>query len=57
MVIISLLLQRKRRIHVSDDYYKIPVKNINKVIEENFETYPDIVDIDTEGMDSQIIVY
>lgn len=40
---------------IENNYYKIPVKNINKVIEENFETYPDIVDIDTEGMDSQIL--
>lgn len=40
---------------IQDNYYDIPVKNINSIIEENFEAYPDIVDIDTEGMDWEIL--
>jgi len=34
---------------------EIPVKNINYIIETNFETYPDILDIDTEGMDYELL--
>lgn len=33
----------------------IPVININKIIEENFVTCPDILDIDTEGMDYELL--
>lgn len=33
----------------------IPVKNINDIISENFETFPDIIDIDTEGMDFRLL--
>lgn len=34
---------------------KITVKNINAIIRENFEAYPNILDIDTEGMDYEIL--
>lgn len=34
---------------------KIPVKDINEIIKENFETCPNILDIDTEGMDYEIL--
>ena len=34
---------------------EIPVIPINRIIEENFETYPDVLDIDTEGMDIELI--
>ena len=33
----------------------IPVKNINDLIADNFKLYPDILDIDTEGMDYDIL--
>ena len=34
---------------------QIPVININQIVEENFETYPDVLDIDTEGMDYDLL--
>ncbi|MBR3770654.1 MAG: FkbM family methyltransferase [Clostridium sp.] len=34
---------------------EIPVRNINTIIAENFDTYPDILDIDTEGMDLELL--
>lgn len=34
---------------------EIPVCNINNIISDNFETYPDILDIDTEGMDFELL--
>lgn len=34
---------------------KIPVININKLIYENFDKYPNILDIDVEGLDYEII--
>lgn len=33
----------------------IPVININEIIKENFDSYPDILDIYTEGMDFEIL--
>ena len=33
----------------------ISVININQIIEEKFDSYPDILDIDTEGMDLEIL--
>ncbi len=39
-----------------DKYYKkIPVKDINTIIAENFETYPNVLDIDTEGLDLALL--
>jgi hypothetical protein len=34
---------------------RIMVKNINRIIDENFEKYPAIMDIDTEGFDFDIL--
>lgn len=34
---------------------KVQIKNINKIIAENFESYPNVLDIDTEGMDYEIL--
>lgn len=34
---------------------KILLENINTMIEENFDTYPQIIDIDVEGLDYQIL--
>lgn len=34
---------------------KIPMKNINTIIDESFETYPDVLDIDTEGLDLELL--
>lgn len=34
---------------------RIMVKNINRIIDENFEKYPTIMDIDTEGFDFDIL--
>lgn len=33
----------------------IPVRNINDIIAENFEKCPDLLDIDTEGMDYELL--
>lgn len=39
-----------------DQHFKmIPMKNINTIIEENFETYPNVLDIDTEGLDLELL--
>lgn len=37
------------------NYKKIPVKDINAIIAENFETYPNVLDIDTEGLDLELL--
>lgn len=37
------------------NYIKVPVVDINTIIEKNFKTYPNILDIDTEGMDYQLL--
>lgn len=39
----------------SDNYRDIPVYNINRVIEDNCREIPDLLDIDTEGMDYRIL--
>lgn len=37
------------------NYKKILVKDINAIITENFETYPNVLDIDTEGLDLELL--
>lgn len=37
------------------NFRKIPVKDINAIIAENFETYPNVLDLDTEGMDFELL--
>lgn len=34
---------------------KVPLKNINKIIEENFITFPDFLSIDIEGLDLDVL--
>ena len=34
---------------------KVPVMNVNTVIEKHFKTWPNVVSIDTEGMDHRIV--
>ncbi|WP_018305804.1 FkbM family methyltransferase [Desulfitobacterium hafniense] len=43
----------KKEMGISDQ--KIIVRNINRIIDENFERYPNILDIDTEGLDYDIL--
>lgn len=33
----------------------IPMKEINTIIAENFETYPNVLDVDTEGLDLELL--
>ena len=35
----------------------IPMKDINLIIAENFETYPNVLDIDTEGLDLELLAH
>lgn len=37
------------------NYREIPVRNINRILEDNCERMPDILDIDTEGMDFDLL--
>ncbi len=37
------------------NFRKIPVVDINSIIAENFETYPNVLDIDTEGLDFDLL--
>lgn len=39
----------------NNNYIEITVKNINSILDKNCERIPDIIDIDTEGMDYEII--
>ena len=34
---------------------KVPLVNINELIKDNFETYPDLMSIDIEGMDLEVL--
>lgn len=34
---------------------KVAMKDINSIIAENFETYPNVLDIDTEGLDLELL--
>lgn len=36
-------------------FRKVSVKDINTIITENFETYPDVLDLDTEGLDYELL--
>ena len=37
------------------NFQMIPMKDINTIIAENFETYPNVLDIDTEGLDLELL--
>ncbi len=37
------------------NFKKVPVKDINTIIAENFETYPNVLDLDTEGLDYDLL--
>lgn len=36
-------------------FRKVPVQEINSIIADNFDTYPNILDIDTEGQDYELL--
>jgi len=38
-----------------EEVVKMPVINVNRVLEDNFEKWPNIISVDTEGMDYRII--
>ncbi len=40
---------------MEQNFRKVPVKDINTIIEENFETYPNVLDLDTEGLDYELL--
>lgn len=39
------------------DFKRVPVKDINVIISENFKTYPDVLDLDTEGLDYDLLLH
>lgn len=39
------------------NFKKVSVKDINTIIAENFETYPDMLDLDTEGLDYDLLLH
>lgn len=47
----DVALQRE----IAQNCKKVPVKNINSILADNFKTYPNIMDIDTEGMDFELL--
>lgn len=40
---------------MEQNFRKVPMKDINSIIAENFETYPNVLDIDTEGLDFDLL--
>lgn len=38
------------------DFKRVPVKDINAIIAENFKTCPDVLDLDTEGLDYDLLL-
>lgn len=42
---------------MENNYKLIPMKDINTIIAENFETYPNVLDIDTEGLDLELLAH
>jgi FkbM family methyltransferase len=38
-----------------NEVVKVPLVNINNIIKENFETYPDFLSIDIEGLDLDVL--
>ncbi|MEZ3463470.1 MAG: FkbM family methyltransferase [Lachnospiraceae bacterium] len=36
---------------------KVPVENINSILADNFKTYPNVMDIDTEGLDYELLAH
>lgn len=40
---------------MDQSFRKVPMKDINSIIAENFESYPNILDIDTEGLDFDLL--
>lgn len=39
----------------ADNYIEVPVKNINDIMEDYCDRVPDLLDIDTEGMDAKLL--
>lgn len=39
------------------NFRKVPVKDINTITAENFETYPNVMDLDTEGLDYELLLH
>ena len=59
-------IERQRRIEEADnrvtygtykviEVVKVPLMNINRLIQENFSTFPELLSIDIEGMDLQVL--
>ena len=40
---------------MDQSFRKVPMKDINSIIAENFESYPNVLDIDTEGLDFDLL--
>lgn len=40
---------------MQQNFRKVPMKDINSIIAENFEAYPNVLDIDTEGLDFELL--
>ena len=40
---------------MEQSFRKVPMKDINFIIAENFESYPNVLDIDTEGLDLDLL--
>ena len=40
---------------MNQSFRKVPMKDINSIIAENFESYPNVLDIDTEGLDFDLL--
>lgn len=40
---------------MQQNFRKVPMKDINTIIAENFESYPNVLDIDTEGLDFELL--
>lgn len=39
------------------NFKEVPIKDINTIIAENFAAYPNVLDLDTEGMDYELLTH
>lgn len=42
---------------MEQNFRKVLIKDINTIIAENFEDYPNVLDLDTEGMDYELLAH
>jgi hypothetical protein len=52
---IKSIADDRKGIGYTYELYHIPVRSINTIIKDNFEGCPDIISIDTEGLDYEIL--